>query len=325
MNLTAGLRYTDETYELNDLMGGSTGFADVDGPIFEGIALPGTISVQMANAEEPGRFDEEQDFSATTFTLVLDWTIDDWMLYGGINTGFKSGNLNANNPLSGGVDEEEITSYELGFKSDLGDGRFRFNGALFYYEYDNIHIQVINQASGATVLLNGSDADILGAELEFTALLTDGLTFNAGLTALDSEYKDDLLVPDGGGLGIDTEVAIAGNNLAGAPEWNATLGIEWVLPLGGGDLISVANALISDGYFFEAENRVGTGEDGDGGSYSTVNASIMYRYNNWAFSVWGNNLFDEEYFRSGVVANGLIEVGIAGAPRHYGASVAYEW
>ena len=86
-----------------------------------------------------------------------------------------------------------------------------------------------------------------------------------------------------------------------------------------------ANALFSDGYFFEAENRVGTGEKGDGSAYTTVNASIGYRSESWNVSAWVNNLTDEETYRAGVLANGLIEVGIAAPPRHYGLTAAYNF
>ena len=325
LNLTVGARYTDEDYELTDLIGGSNGLGDVDGPIFDGITLLGLPSVQQANLGAPGSFPTEQNFSQSSGGITLDYAQDNWLVYGTWSTGFKSGNLNPNNPLSAGVDAEEITSMEIGFKMDFGAGRYRLNGAAFSYDYENIHIQVINQSSGATILLNGSNADILGAELEFLAAVTDGLTFNAGLTLLDSEYKDNIVVPNGGGLGVDTPINIAGNDVAGAPDNNLTLGVEYLQPLGDAQLIFNANALISGGYFFEAENRVGTGENGDGDSYTTVNLNLAYSTENWDIALWANNLFDEDYYRSGVVANGLIEVGIAGAPRTWGITAGYNF
>lgn len=316
-NLTLGARYTDEDYELTDRMGGSTGFADVDGPIFEGIALAGIPSVQQINALAPGTFPTEQNFSQITGGVTLDWSNDNLLIYGSVNTGFKSGNLNANNPLSGGVDPEEITAVEVGVKSELADGRVRLNGSVFAYDYENIHLQVINQNSGATILINGSNAEIFGAEVEVVALIADGLTFDAALTVLDSEYKDDVLVPNGNPFGGDLIIPISGNDVAGAPETALTLGLEYVRPLAAGELVFNANALVSDGYFFEAENRVGTGGIG-AGSYTTVNANVMYRTDRWNVALWANNLTDEEYYRGGIVANALIEAAIAARPAHYG-------
>ena len=324
-NLTVGARYTDEEYKLTDLIGGSTGLGDVDGPIFDGITLPGLPSVQQINAVAPGTFPESQDFTETTGGITLDWSNDSMLVYGSVNTGFKSGNLNANNPLSGGVDPEEIIAYELGFKSDLANDRFRLNGSVFFYDYENIHIQAVNQNSGSTILINGSNAEITGAELEFLGAISEGLTFSAALTVLDTEYKDDVIVPGGNPLtGADQAVPITGNEVAGAPETALTVGLDYIVPLGSGELAINANALLSDGYFFEAENRIGSGGEGKD-SYTTLNANITYRLDHFSVSLWGTNITDEEYFRAGIVANGLIETNVAARPAQYGLRVGYEF
>lgn len=311
VNLTVGARYTDETYELNDRV--------VDG---DPVNAPGLVNLQTANAIPgfPGApFVTEQDFSQATGSLILDWKLDNVLLYGSVNTGFKSGNLNSNNPLSGGVDEEEITSYELGFKSNLYSDRVRLNGSLFKYDYDNIHVQVINANSGTTILLNGSNASIEGAELELVALASENLKLNAAATFLDSEYKDDVVVPGGGGL-----LSISGNNVAGAPEFSATLGLEYGVDINNGRLTFGANALLSGGYFFEVENRVGSGGNDDDG-YTVVNANVLYATGNWDFTLWANNLTDEEYYSGGVVANGLSEVATLAPPSNFGVTIGYKY
>ena len=175
------------------------------------------------------------------------------------------------------------------------------------------------------MLLNGVDADITGLELDVTALVSESLILTAGMTALDSEYANDLVVPNGGGLGIDTALPIDGNQVAGAADLNITLALEHTAQLGGGELVTNLNARYSDGFFFEVENRVGTGEDGRGSSFSTVNGSLTYVTETWRASLWANNLTDEQYYRAGIVANALIESAIAGEPRTYGVSVTYQF
>lgn len=311
VNLTVGARFTDETYGLDDRI--------VDGAP---INAPGLVSVSTANTIPgfPGApFVTEQDFSKATGGLILDWQLENVMLYGSVNSGFKSGNLNSNNPLSGGVDEEEITAYEIGFKSDLANDRVRFNGSAFVYDYDNIHLQVINANSGATILLNGSKASIEGIELELLALATENLTISAAITSLNSEYENDVVIPGAGTL------PITGNNVAGAPEFSSTLGIDYALPLqSGGELIFGANALFSGGYYFEAENRVGSGGNDDDG-YTVLNANISYRAENWDVTVWASNLTDEEYYSGGVVANGLSEVVTLAPPSAFGLTLGYNF
>ena len=312
-NMTLGARYTHEEFELVD---------HIDQAVADGIALPGLRSVQFFNSLTPGLFPTTDSYENLTGNIALDYMLDDVLFYGSVGTGFKSGNLNAQNPLSGGVDPEKITSYELGFKSDLFGNRIRLNGASFFYQYDNIHIQVINSNSGATILLNGSNAEVFGAELELVAALTEGLTLNTGLTVLNAEYKDDVNI-----LGQST-LSINGNKIAGAPESSLTVGLEYVYPLDkldmNGDLIFNLNALFNSGYYFESENRVGTGGNNNEG-YNIYNANLTYQSEAWSVSLWANNLTDEEYYRGGLLANGLSEVAIAAAPRHYGLSVSYNF
>jgi outer membrane receptor protein involved in Fe transport len=319
VNVTFGVRWTDEDYQLTDNF--DSAIADPNTPV-----VPGIVSVQTVNAVAPGTFDTEVNFSQITGSLIVDWSIGEAsMVYAGVNTGFKSGGLNATNPLSGGVDAEEITAYEMGFKSEMLDGRVRLNGSVFLYDYENIHIQAVNASTGATILLNGSNADIQGAELEVLALLSEGLTFNASLSLLDSEYKDDVLIPGIPGVpGSETAMGIAGNSLVGAPERSFSIGLEKVIDLADGELSINGNAQFNGGYFYDPENLIGTGGDDDD-AYTTVNASVTYRQDDWDLALWVNNLTDEEYFTSGLVTNSLSEMGVAAAPRMYGLTFGYNF
>lgn len=315
VNLTIGGRFTDEEFELDD--------SRLQAAIDAGITAPGVVTIETANTLGiPGApFATEDDFSQLTGGVILDATFAETLVYTSISTGFKSGNLNTNNPLTNGVDEEEILAYEVGFKSEYADGRVRFNGAGFLYDYDNIHVQVVDSGSGASILLNGSKAEILGVEFELVALLTNGLTLNAGLTLLDSEYKDDINVPPPG-LGT---LQISGNNVVGAPEDAFTLGFEYVVPVrGDAEIVWNGNAAFNGGYFHDIENRTGTGGNSDE-EYTVFNTNVTYRTQVCDVSLWVNNLTDEEYYRTGLVANGLSELGISAPPRTYGLSLGYNF
>jgi len=66
------------------------------------------------------------------------------MLYATVAQGFKSGGFNAR-PGSVTVaqrpyDPEELWSYEVGFKSELGGRRVRLNGAAFFYDYEDMQL-----------------------------------------------------------------------------------------------------------------------------------------------------------------------------------------
>ncbi|MGV7120367.1 TonB-dependent receptor domain-containing protein [Sphingopyxis sp. 550A] len=51
------------------------------------------------------------------------------MTYVRASTGYKAGGFNARAADNNGFDPEDLTSYEIGFKSELFDRRLRFNVA----------------------------------------------------------------------------------------------------------------------------------------------------------------------------------------------------
>ena len=124
-----------------------------------------------------------------TWRVSLDHRFSDaFMMFASYNRGFKSGLYNMVNLSQDAVDSEIVDAYEVGFKSDLADDRVRLNGSVFYYDYQDMQIQVIN--AGLTVLSNAAQAEVKGAELELQALATDNLRIYASLSYLDTEFTD---------------------------------------------------------------------------------------------------------------------------------------
>ncbi len=303
ISITGGVRYTSEDYELAD-----------DFPVFEITAFSNLTSQPGL----PNAGSQSESFNETTGTLIIDYKFEDVLLYASLATGFKSGVLNATNPSLPGVDPEEIISYEVGFKSDLADGRIRLNGAAFYYDYENIHLNVIDSNSGAQVLINGSEADVLGAEIELNALITEALSINASITVLDSEYKQN--VNQG-----PFQLPISGNSLVSAPDTSLAIGVEYVQPMDNAELSFVVTGSYNSGMYYTAEQAVGSGGLTDD-SFGLVNANLTYAHESgWSASLWANNLTDEEYYRGGVLINGLSRIAQAGQPRHYGMTVRYKF
>ena len=106
-------------------------------------------------------------------------------------------------PAAYSVAPEELTSYEVGFKSLLGGGRHRLTGAVFYYDYKDSQAFVYRDLSQ---LLFNADAEVTGAELEWTGIVTDGLELSAGISLLDTTVKS---VQDGTGAIRDREMVLA--------------------------------------------------------------------------------------------------------------------
>ncbi|HSD70179.1 MAG TPA: TonB-dependent receptor, partial [Woeseiaceae bacterium] len=142
--------------------------------------------------------DERTDWRlAASFDLT-----DNSMVYGSASTGYKGGGVNPRPFFPDQLktfDSEELTSYELGWKSDLFDNTLRLNVAGFFTEYDNIQL-VLKQCEvpvfvdpdliGPPCLkpANVGDAEIKGVEVEATWYLTDDFLVDVSASTLDFEY-----------------------------------------------------------------------------------------------------------------------------------------
>lgn len=290
LSLTLGTRYTDEESELTDRR--------------QGAGLPDTK--------------KKIDFSQATYDMTLEWVLDDVLTYFSYRTGFKSGVLNVNNTAGDGVDPEELTSYEVGFKTDFSDGAVRLNGAAFYYDFDNVHIGSTDAETGTTTLIDGATSKVLGAELELNALITEKLLFAANITALDGEYTSDAV-----GIG-SLPVFIDGNTIAGAPEFAGSLSLSYKAEMGPGELTLHGLGMYSSGYYYDALNLTGTG-GGDDGSYTTLNLSATYRVNSWHARVFANNVTDEEYFINGLVLSDVHRLAMVARGSEFGLTIGYDF
>src|SRR5690606_39236698 len=122
---------------------------------------------------------------------------DDVLLYANISKGYKAGSyptLSASDAIQLiPVRQESVLAYEAGFKVTALENSVQWNGALFYYEYDNKQEKgkIANAIFGPlSRLVNVPEASISGIETDVTARLTDNLTLTAAVTYLDSEIDE---------------------------------------------------------------------------------------------------------------------------------------
>lgn len=82
---------------------------------------------------------------------------------------------------------ESIDAYEVGVKADLLDRRLRLNVAGFYYDYTNIQVQKLVQAS--LYVINGASARIYGVDADFTAIVSDNFTLTGGVNWISPKFE----------------------------------------------------------------------------------------------------------------------------------------
>ena len=125
----------------------------------------------------------EIESDKVTGRLVVEHDINDsTMLFGSFTKGFKPGGSNLTYGTEAVVapivvlpifNEEIVNAYEIGLKTDLADGRARLNAAAFYYDYKNLQYQATDPEVFNGGVGNIPESEIFGAELEFSAFLSD--------------------------------------------------------------------------------------------------------------------------------------------------------
>ena len=255
--------------------------------------------------------------------IQLNWTPnDDVLLYSGINRGVKAGGFNQQ---LGGVfgisqfayDPEVLTSYEAGFKSELF-GNTRFNGAVYYYDYEDYQAFRVN---GLSFTVINADAEYYGAEFDFVSNLFDG--FDVGLSAsyIDATVKD---VPFASGPG-GTETTFLDREPTFTPELQISGLARYEWPVGSGYMAVQGDFSYSSDSYYNLTNFGGSVLD----SNTIGNARISYTSEGerWGVDAFVKNLTDERVDLVGFDFStfcGCQQAGY-GAPRWWGVSFKYNW
>ena len=154
---------------------------------------------------------------------------DDIMGYASYSRGFKSGafDTRALAAFQGTADQpteaEFLDAYEVGVKSTLADGALDLNGAIFFYQWDDLQVFDVDNL-GRVAFLNIPESELIGAEVDAKWTPTDSLYVQVGVGWLDSEIKD------AGTLVTPNE----GAPLPHSPEWSLTGLVVKTFPVGNG-------------------------------------------------------------------------------------------
>ncbi len=244
---------------------------------------------------------------------------EDMLFFGSISSSFKSAGFNAgfldpslaleNLPF----DKEELLSYEIGMKSSFADGSIRFNATAFYYDYSDL--QALSFEGVSSFISNASDASITGAEFELFANPTDALEIGLGLGLLDAT-ADGIALADG--------TVLEDRNLVLAPDVQFNGIGRYTIPIGQGSMVFQLDTNYSSKKFFDIVNQDIASQK----SYWVWNGSVSYRFNdNFELSVWGKNLFEEEYKVYTFDFSDFFGLNqqMFGPPRWYGVTLRYQY
>lgn len=351
LELTLGARYTEDTREA----GASTTSHSISPLAFD------PTETTPAVRRNYSRFDP-------AVTANYHWN-DDFSTYAKYTTGYRAGGIYTATGASYGAlaepfDPEELTSYEIGMKSDWLDHRVRLNLAAYYGDFKDMQMVIELDPSrgpdGPTKIVNAGKAATRGVELELLINPLEDLTLGASYSFLDTDVKrvdviacssvDNGQVPTPGGCpnGYNPSSPYhVGSNTAAeftmpfTPEHSFDVNATYTLARIGNGSVSafVDYRYQSDTFVVPNAGPASTNRDIvrmkargllDGRLTYAVDLSAGQRL---SVGLWGKNLTNEEYPQSlfahkeAVAGSTTFQGAITSwaAPRSYGVSASYEF
>ncbi len=299
-----------QTFDLNDSL------ADI-----QAAGLSATQAQQVFNAvRAPDTAQTDGFIYKGTLTVTPN---EDTLLYLTYSEGFRPGLLNRPGGATNGagftvpfeLETDEVKNYELGWKLDLADGQFRFNGSAFYVDISNLQTTIFDPSiTNLFFSANAADAEIKGVEADFTfaPYSAPGLTVAGAFSVLDAEITE-VLIP--------TADVIAGSELAFAPSFQGNLRVryEW-------DLSDTLEAYIQPQISYSASKVTDVIEINklELDSYTIVDMAVGVSNENWRFELFGDNLFDERAQISGNFVNDRPQI-TTNRPMTIGFRVGYDY
>ena len=286
----------------------------------------------------PVPFESSDNWDQFTPKAILEYHSDPGLIYLSYARGFKSGGYNYTASLNGGqpLDPEVLDMFEAGWKSEFHGGRIKFNGSVYYYDYQDLQVTRAEAGSGVTVTENAADANVLGLDLDLAWLATNWLSLTAGVNLLDSEYKeydasalifnavleDDPMIPGMGKVFFEA----SGESLLRAPDTSLFFSAEFLGRLGELSMPIVVSYSYTDDYLFDFVAHPSSGRlEQNGYGLLSARASLVSADGRWRFSIWGNNLTGEDDYFMDIVANSTGIRGSHGTPLIWGLDVNYRF
>ena len=324
--LTAGLRYTDETKRLRR-------------KACQNFAILGTVLPSIDECNPPAgssnpfalSLDLEKNFSKLTPKLALSYISDEFGLaYFTYAQGFKSGGFDGRIGYNGAsnadavatqaepYDPEVADTYELGWKGRLADGRLRLSTAVFCNDYRDLQLSSFSatpEGGFATVFTNAGRARNCGAEGELLARPTQNLLISLNLGYLNAEYREF----------INSQMQDVSDALEpiNSPELSGNFGLQYRRPMGSAWLVIGADVSYRAAYHVEVNNLDALRQ----GGFALVNAAIGIEDNDgkWDLFFSAKNLTDEAYITHGFDLTAFPGIGLAyyGVPRTYNIGLRY--
>lgn len=277
------------------------------------------------------RLNRSVRFNAFTPRVAADFQASqNLLIYGSWSRGFKSGTYNLGG-LQDPVKPEKVSAFEAGVKSTTLDGRLRLNLAGFYYDYSDLQVGKVVNASLA--LENAATARIYGIEAEGSVKLTDRFSIDANASWLHARFTKfisaDPARPFGDGRTIDGGVPafdLSGNTLSQAPDFTAFAGAQYAIPARFGGVSIRGEVSWRDRIYFTPFNVKYVSQPQN----TKLNAFVNWQSNSGKYnaSLFAKNITNRTTISNAIISSSLFGFPINAfldEPRTYGISFGHKF
>ena len=259
-------------------------------------------------------------WDSTSPKLRFEWDASEkLLLYVQWQEGFKTGGINLGQ-CGDTYEPEEVTAYEVGFKSTLLDGAMTLNGSYYNYDYKNHQAQLFPGGPTLALVVNLPGADIQGLDLELAWNATENLRIDGSVAYNDNEISESGLTTNPATGGVED---LKGNAVPHAPEWTAALGANLFIDTDAGNFTARAEVRYSD----EVQHGLFDNPNEIADEYTVGNIYLSYSSPSAAYEAraFVRNVTDEEYLEDVGVSSLLGARGTYARPRHYGVELRYNF
>jgi outer membrane receptor protein involved in Fe transport len=301
-DLTLGARYSENDQDARQLA--------------TGILAAGVPPVAVSDSSE----------DVVTYSIAPKYKLSDHSaLYARVSTGFRPGGPNvlppnppANVPRT--YDSDEVTSYEVGFKTESSDRAVTFDLAFFHIDWEDI--QLFAQVNNFGVNINGGQATSDGLEFTLSSRMASGLSLSLNGAYTDTELQDDTNTLTGG---------YKGDELPYTPELsiNANADYEWSIGAQSTAYVGGSVRYLSDQTAaYNNAFRVTNGHQREISSYEVVDLQAGVDFGRYSIELYAKNVTDSDGRTSaagvGAYPAGAIGTGII-RPRTLGITFGFSF
>ena len=309
LNVTAGLRYTEDDRE------------------FEALLLPPGVEVNPTSVS-----DEDLSWDVSALYRVH-YGLN---VYARIARGFRGPTIQGRDVAFAAFSDpvavdpqtvatsETILSYEAGFKSEFLDNRARLNATAYYYNVDDQQFSIIGGAGNINQVINADEGVGWGFEVDAEALLTDQFFVSAGFSYNNTEIRDEDLATAPCGSGQCTvldplnelgQALIDGNPFPNAPELTFNAFAEYTMPWR-----DKGEFFVNTDWAVQGETNLFLYESAEFRTSGNFEGGLRLGYRDaegrYEGAFFARNITDEENVRGGIDFNNL--TGFVNEPRIVG-------